>query len=293
MTPYQLFQYLYRGAEADRNQVLDPGASGVIQVGSTGLALCEVVTTAAQSRSLEAASQVPVGTELTVILKTDGGDLTIASSADGTVTFSDAGDFAIFFVTDVNGTHTWRTLANGTTEADEQTTLVDDLPIDNDWRVWDSLITNLAGADGTDDLGLVTGTYLTSNPTFNVTVATPSNAPFYARRSYVLPKDYVAGTDLVLTINATQTVAATTASLDANIVDQDSASTDIVATAAQSIIGAAATDFTFSVTGTNLVPGDTLDIRISITLNDGAATPNYSINSVKLTRTVLARTLTA
>jgi hypothetical protein len=289
MTPYQLRQFAYRALEVNRADVADPGASGTIRVGITDRAICNVITAAAESRALESAANVAPGTLLTVVLYTDGGDLTLTGSDDGTITMTTVGDYAIFTVVNENGTHAWRTVVDGSEEADETTTLTEDVPLDNEWRVWDAIITNLAGADGTDDLGLVTGTYLTSNPTFNVTVATPTTAPFYARRSYVLPADYVAGSNLTVRINATETVAATTADLDLNAVDQDSPSTDICATAAQSIIGAAAADFDFVITGTNLVAGDTLDLRVSITLNDAAATPNYSINSIKIIRTVLAR----
>lgn len=293
MSGYNVLNDLGRARDANASVVRDPGASGVIRPLATDQGVCELVSATTETRSLESASVHGVGTILYVILKTDGGDVTLTGSDDGSVVFGDAGDFAIFMVTNVNGTHAWRTLTNGTTELDQQVAVVEEVSINNDWRVWDALVTNLAGADGTDDLGLVTGTYLTTNPTFNVTVATPAAAPFYARRSYTLPKDYVAGTDLVLTLNVTETVAATTASLDANAVDQDSPTLDIVATAAQSVVGAAATNFTFTITGTALVPGDVLDIRISITLTDVAATPNYSINKVSLTRTVLARTVNA
>lgn len=281
MTPYQFRQFAYRALEVQREVVPDPGASGTIRVRETDRAVCEVTTATAESRALESASLVPLHCILTVELKTDGGDLTITGASNGSVILDDAGDFAVFVVTNANGTKQWRVLS-----ASDLLTVTEDIAIDNDWRVWDALITNLAGADGTDDLGLVTGTYLTANPTFNVTVATPTNAPFYARRSYTLPSNYVSGTDLTIVLNATETVAATTANIDINAVDQDSPSSDIVATAAQSIIGASATDYSFTVTGTNLKPGDVLDIRISITLNDAAATPNYSINSVKITRSV-------
>lgn len=293
MSAYNVLNELGRARDASASFVLDPGASGVIRPLVTDVGVCELVSTGAQSRSLETAAVHGVGTRLIVILKTDGGDVTVTGSDDGSVVLNDAGDYAIFIVTNVNGTHAWRTLNNGVTELDEITSFTVDQPIGNDFRQWDALITNLTGTSNTDDLGLVTGTFGTSNPTLNHTETNPAASSRFARKHFVLPKSYVAGQNVTLVLNVTETVAATTATVDAQVYDQDAPTLDICATAAQSVLAAAATDFSFTITGTNLVPGDTLDFRVNFTLTAAAASPNYSINSVKLSIPVLARTLTA
>jgi hypothetical protein len=274
--------HLFDLDQALRNNMVvvpDPGASGTIHFENKGFAICELVSLAAETRVLESALHYRIGHKLRVVLVTDGGNVTITGANEGAVVLADAGDFVEFVCTDANGTKQWRTNKVSLAAAASLT-----LPIDNSWRVWDALHTNLAGADGTDDLGLVTGTYLTSDPTFNVTVATPTSAPFYARKLIPVADlpGYVPGTDLTLQITATETVAATTANLDANIVRTGAPTVDLVDTAAQSIIGAAAAVKSFTVLGANIVAGDVLDLRVSITLNDGAATPNYSLNAVKL-----------
>lgn len=74
----------------------DPGASGTIDMINKGKAICEIVTTTAESVALPAPSGVPVGAELTVILKTDGGDLTITGAQNGSVVLDTAGNAAHF-----------------------------------------------------------------------------------------------------------------------------------------------------------------------------------------------------
>lgn len=273
--------------------VLDPGASGTIRSGGKGLTICEVTTAAAEGRTLESASSFPAYALMLVVLKTDGGDLTITGAASGTEVLANAGDSALFQVTNANGTKEWRYIGNGQLDAleDRMAALEGlalgsktvDIPIGNNWRKWDDLVTNLAAADANDELGLVTGTFVTDAPSLNVTVATPSNAPFYARDpGFVVPWNYDAGTNLTLDVTVVETVAATTATVDVVVVRRAAPTVDICATAAQSVVGAAAGIKSFTLTGTNVVPGEVLDIRLNLTLDDGAATPNYSITKVNV-----------
>lgn len=101
---------------ADR-AVRDPGASGTIQpIGSP--AFCAVKTAAAESRVL--ARPTTIGQECTVILDTDGGDLTITQSGGGdidvsgndTATLSAPGEFVSFIAISVAGVLTWRVNGN-------------------------------------------------------------------------------------------------------------------------------------------------------------------------------------
>lgn len=90
--------------------VRDPGSAGTISWNNKGKAICEVVTAGAESRALSAASGFGVGTPLTVILKVDGGDLTITGALGGSVVLDTAGDLADFVVvkTDAAGTKAWK-----------------------------------------------------------------------------------------------------------------------------------------------------------------------------------------
>jgi hypothetical protein len=273
MTPYNLAAAVNRAHDADAMTLLDPGSGGTVTVHNKGLAILKLTSTGA--RTLASAASSDVGDEVLVVSSASSASVNSVDVADG--------GYILFRVTlDASAVNQWTVVSSSQLQSLALGSKTLDIAIDNEWRVWDALITNLAGADGTDDLGLVTGTYLTSDPTFNVTVATPTTAPFYARRSIQVPWNYDAGSNLTLKITVTETVAATTATVDANAVRQGAPSVDIVATAAQSIIGAAATVYSFTLTGTNVVPGEVLDVRIAITLNDASATPNYSINKVEL-----------
>lgn len=88
-------------------QVDDPGASGTIYVQNKGIAICEVVTAAGESRALPAAGAFGIGTLLLVIGKTLGGTLTV-TGADVNPTLTANGDAVLFIVSDVNGVVGWR-----------------------------------------------------------------------------------------------------------------------------------------------------------------------------------------
>jgi hypothetical protein len=73
----------------------DPGAGGRIVV-EKDLQLCELVTAAAEARTL--ANPTKAGIRLTIRMKTDGGDATVTASnglnvtGNTTATFADVGD---------------------------------------------------------------------------------------------------------------------------------------------------------------------------------------------------------
>lgn len=92
-------------------QVDDPGSAGTISGQNKGHMICEVVTAGAESRTLPTAAGYAVGTTLLVTLKTDGGNLTLANADDDDAVLTDAGQMALFVVTDANGTKGWRTVS--------------------------------------------------------------------------------------------------------------------------------------------------------------------------------------
>lgn len=85
----------------------DPGASGVLSIENKGVTKFEIVTAGVETRALEAATRHPVGALCIVLFKTDGGDLTV-TGAEANVVLTSAGDFAVFIVTNNNGTKVWK-----------------------------------------------------------------------------------------------------------------------------------------------------------------------------------------
>lgn len=94
--------------------VADPGASGAIAVTKGGV--CRLVTAGAETRTL--AIPTFLGQELTLQMKTDGGDCVVTSAqavnqtGNNTLTFNDAGDMIKLIAIDVGGALRWRVVAN-------------------------------------------------------------------------------------------------------------------------------------------------------------------------------------
>lgn len=158
----------------------------------------------------------------------------------------------------------------------EQNTLVAfPVPFEN-LRVHDAMQTVLPGTSASDDLGLYGGTFGTSQPlvrTYDVKAA--GAQALYARCLIPLPAEYDAGETITLRVYAgmVTTVADTSCTIDVQAyqVDKDnSISSDLCATAAQSMnsLTFAAKDFT--ITPTTLSRGDLLDVRFAVAVNDAA-----------------------
>lgn len=147
-----------------------------------------------------------------------------------------------------------------------------------DFRVWDAMQTLLPGTPATDDLGLVGGTFGTATPsvrTEDLKAAGATNK--YARFLVQLPWEYVAGETITLRFKAGMitTVANTTATLDCQAYKlqddpDDAIGSDLVTTSATTINSLTFADIDFTITPTSLSPGDILDVRITIAVNDGA-----------------------
>lgn len=266
--------------------VPDPGASATIRSDGQALVICEVVTAGAEGRTLESATLYPVWATVVVVLKTAVGALTITGAASGTEVLSAAGDMAIFRCTNNNGTKEWRYAGNGqldaledrvaALEADAQQSFVVDIPIPR-WRIWNSLDTQLsATAASADDLAHIVGTYGTDSPYLTTVSTTPGDAnPVvqYARYMLQVPENYTAGSTLTFRVAwARPDAAATSMTLDAEVFRVDAPTVDICATAAASINAAASGTTDFTITPTNVVPGETLNIRVAITaVSNGAS----------------------
>ena len=92
---------------------------------------------------------------------------------------------------------------------------------------------------------------------------------------FAIPDNYEAAADVVLRLHAGMktTVADTTATVDAEAYKSDEEagiSSDLVTTAAATINSLTLSDVDFTISGGTLSPGDLLDIRIAVAINDGA-----------------------
>jgi len=145
-----------------------------------------------------------------------------------------------------------------------------------DLRVWDAFQTNLPGTSATDDLGLYGGTFGSASPqikTYDLKAAGAQT--LYARVQIPLPAEYDAGETVTLRLHAGMetTVADTSATVDVEAYESDSEggiSADLCATAAQTINSLVKADKDFTITPTDLVAGDMLDVRITVAVNDAA-----------------------
>lgn len=140
-----------------------------------------------------------------------------------------------------------------------------------DYRVWDAPQTNAVGTPANDDLGVVYNTFLTAGPSLET--GDLKNAGSTSRKvgfQFTVPPEYVAGQDITLRLNAgaKTTVASTALTIDAEVARQAAPTVDICATAAQSINNLTAANKDFTITPTNVVPGDVLDVVLTVLVND-------------------------
>jgi hypothetical protein len=144
-----------------------------------------------------------------------------------------------------------------------------------DLRVWDALATNLPGTAAADDLALIGGTFGTNSPTIRTSDAKATTVTQRARFLVALPTEYVAGQTVLIRAHAGMitTISDTTATVDFECYksdDESGISADLVTTSATTINSLTDADKDFVVTATSLEPGDTLDIRVTIAITDGA-----------------------
>lgn len=91
--------------------MVDPGDAGSIVPDRWG-AVCPIVSTAAETRTL--AQPTKPGMQCTLVLKTDGGDVTVTVTGgyniddDTTLVFSEAGEWVEFSSVDIGGSYYWR-----------------------------------------------------------------------------------------------------------------------------------------------------------------------------------------
>jgi hypothetical protein len=146
------------------------------------------------------------------------------------------------------------------------TTLTVPIPL-TQFRVWDALQTNLPGTAADDDLGLVTGTFGTGAPYLRTVDFKASTALAYGRTQITVPPHYIAGAPITLEIDAgmltTISDSGGSVLVNAAVYRAAAPSVNICATAAQGANSLTVATKTFTITSTNITPGELLDVRIS------------------------------
>ena len=131
---------------------------------------------------------------------------------------------------------------------------------------------SLDSSPSAPDLGTIDNTFGTAAPTLE-TESQQTNggeAIHNARFQFPVPIEYVNGQTVTIRVNAGMRggTADTHANLDVVCVRTAAANTDICATAAQSINNTTAANKDFTITPTNVVSGDILDVVISTLIED-------------------------
>lgn len=145
-----------------------------------------------------------------------------------------------------------------------------------DARIHDAPASFLPTTPATDDLGLVVGTFGTNGVLIQTGDLKAAGATTrYCRwPQVVVPFNYQTAQSAFIRLYAGMetTISGGTATIDVEAYVTDGVggvSADKVATAAQSINSLTDASFDFDL-GATLVPGDILDIRVAIAINDGA-----------------------
>jgi hypothetical protein len=144
------------------------------------------------------------------------------------------------------------------------------------WRVWNALHTNLPGTSAADDLALIGGTFATASPTIQSSdLKAAGLTELYARCVFPIPIEYVAGQTATIRAHAGMktTVADTKCDLDFVVYESDEEEgigSDLNSTAATDMNSVTLADLDFALAVGTLSPGDQLDIRMHVSLNDAA-----------------------
>lgn len=153
------------------------------------------------------------------------------------------------------------------------------------FRVHDAIQTNLPGTAANDDLAIISGTLGTADPVLQTSDAKATTVTQYARVQVPVPVEYQSGQTVTVVVNAnmTTTVSDGTATVDLSAY-RNGAGDDLCATAATTINDTDAADVSFTITPTNLVAGDLLDMRVKVAITDSATGTAVlgTINSVTL-----------
>jgi len=141
----------------------------------------------------------------------------------------------------------------------------------SDGRIHDAPAVGLPAAATADDLGCVSGTFLTAKPLLQAGDVGTLNSTRYGRWIFQFPFDATLLTTLTLrakNAGMLTTVAGTSCSIDAQVVDQLDPDAELCTTALQSINSLTLADKDFTIGTTTLVANSVLDIRIAVAYVD-------------------------
>lgn len=143
------------------------------------------------------------------------------------------------------------------------------------WRVWDAYGTNLPATGATDDLGLYGGTFGTATPSIQTGDVKTTTITRYARAVFRIPPEFSTGGSVKIRAHAGMktTIADGSATIDFQAYrsdKEDSLGSDLVTTSATTINLLVKANKDFSVTASTLLPGDYLDIRMTVAIVDTA-----------------------
>jgi hypothetical protein len=159
------------------------------------------------------------------------------------------------------------------------------IPLDT-WKLPATLLP-LAASASAGVFGLVAGTYGSATATLIGEATANGTKTDYVRTLVSLPRDYVAGNNVTLVVHARASTTVTGAKqLDAEAFLSDKeagAGSDLCATAIQTISATAYTNYSFTITGTTLNPGDVLDIRLTGVLTDTGSGATVLIGDTRIT----------
>ena len=143
-------------------------------------------------------------------------------------------------------------------------------------RIHDAFQTSLPGTSSGNDLALIGGTFGTNSPTLQTAdLKTAGATTNYARFLFTLPPEYVSAGSVTVRVHGGMktTIAGVSATVDVECYKSDQSEgigSDLCVTAAQSCNSLTLDDQDFVITSSGLVAGDTLDIRLALTVNDAA-----------------------
>jgi hypothetical protein len=174
-----------------------------------------------------------------------------------------------------------------TIEAFLERVTVSNIPL-SDAKTWDNRAVNIPLTPATDDLGLVTGTFLTDAHKLS-SASAAADVTRKAGFAVKVPNDYSAGAAIALVAAWTRLgIADVTMTLDAEVVRMAAPTVDIQTIAAASVNGAASGTTTFTLTPTNVVPGEVLNIVMTIAVDTTGTSAGATIDRLSLNYTPIA-----
>ena len=273
-------------------EVKDPLDGNTFSFHSLDVGLCRIVTIGAdETRVLPPAGNYRPFTRLRVMLVDDGGDVSI-TGADQTPILTDVYDTVEFIVAVDESVdpfvNAWRLSSDSRAGENATEAKTVDIPINaglgsGPWLA--AARTALTATAAAPDCALIIETEGTTNPLIRAgTVAHATNTLDYACSTlFVVPDDYVAGGNLTLTLLITEDTAISDPDLETTAFNRDDPTTDLVVAPSGDLNLLTGGIFVVNLLGTNVEPGDTIDVGINFELtDDGVVVAQYDLTRATL-----------